>query len=155
MFYPSADEGSCTAALLLDIDAVALVRTGRGHEAVTDQYVNDRPDTVSSLYVSGPSAGVWHRVGGPLPSPTGVSADADLAPGDPGGDSLIRRLFQPLGCTMSIEGPLLDDHFPEWGNSPYDTMTYRLLCRCTSYWRKPPWRAWFSKERTTCRIARC
>src|SRR5262245_47030099 len=39
VFYPEAGDSACTAALLLDVDPVALVR-GRGDE---EQYVNDRP----------------------------------------------------------------------------------------------------------------
>ena len=45
MFYPEAVPERCTAALLLDVDPVGLVRAKRGqHERGTlDQYVNDRP----------------------------------------------------------------------------------------------------------------
>lgn len=52
VFYPEADECRCTAALLLDVDPVWLVRGRKGPagEAGTlDQYVNDRPYVASSL----------------------------------------------------------------------------------------------------------
>ena len=51
VFYPEASEEKCTAALLLDVDPVALVRGKRGqHEGGTlDQYVNDRPFLLSSF----------------------------------------------------------------------------------------------------------
>src|SRR5690349_16044244 len=55
VFYPEATDARCTAALLLDIDPVALVRGMRGFgggEARTlAQYVNDRP-YVASSYLS-------------------------------------------------------------------------------------------------------
>jgi RNA repair, ligase-Pnkp-associating, region of Hen1/PNKP adenylyltransferase domain, C-terminal region len=46
VFYPEADDGRCTAALLLEVDPVALVR-GPGDSV--DHYVNDRPYAASSL----------------------------------------------------------------------------------------------------------
>src|SRR5919202_3822047 len=46
VFYPEAGEDRCTAALLLDLDPVGLVR-GRG--SAIDQYVNDRPYVASSF----------------------------------------------------------------------------------------------------------
>ena len=51
VFYPEATAERCTAALLLDVDPIGLVRGKRGqHEGGTlDQYVNDRPYVLSSL----------------------------------------------------------------------------------------------------------
>jgi RNA repair, ligase-Pnkp-associating, region of Hen1 len=51
VFYPEATSEKCTAALLPDVDPVALVRGKRGqHEGGTlDQYVNDRPYVLSSF----------------------------------------------------------------------------------------------------------
>ena len=46
VFYPEASQQRCTAALLLEVDPVALVR-GPG-DSVT-HYVNDRPYAASSL----------------------------------------------------------------------------------------------------------
>jgi hypothetical protein len=59
VFYPEASEGRCTAALLLDVDPVAMVR-GRGGitHTVLAQYVNDRPYVASSFM----SVGVFERV---------------------------------------------------------------------------------------------
>src|SRR5438309_9793560 len=48
VFYPEASADRCTAALLLDIDPIGLVR-GRGRERTLDQYVNDRPYVASSM----------------------------------------------------------------------------------------------------------
>src|SRR5260370_22290116 len=51
VFYPEATSERCTAALLLDVDPIGLVRGKRGqHEGGTlDQYVNDRPYVLSSF----------------------------------------------------------------------------------------------------------
>src|SRR4030088_1706574 len=52
LFCPWAGDEVCTAALLLDVDPVGLVRgrrgsSGEGH--TLDQYVNDRPYVASSF----------------------------------------------------------------------------------------------------------
>ncbi|MCA1595496.1 MAG: 3' terminal RNA ribose 2'-O-methyltransferase Hen1, partial [Chloroflexi bacterium] len=52
VFYPEATENRCTAALLLDVDPVQLVRgrPGGGRDSgPLDQYVNDRPYAASSF----------------------------------------------------------------------------------------------------------
>ncbi|WP_394334640.1 hypothetical protein [Hymenobacter roseosalivarius] len=52
IFYPEATPERCTAALLLDIDPVALVRNHRGPAGegfALEQYVNDRPYAASSF----------------------------------------------------------------------------------------------------------
>src|SRR5687767_6190988 len=52
VFYPVADDERCTAAILLDVDPVGLVRGKRGADregGLLDQYVNDRPYVASSF----------------------------------------------------------------------------------------------------------
>src|SRR6266536_2080385 len=52
VFYPEASPERCTAALLLDVDPVGLVRSRRGpagEGGLLDQYVNDRPYVASSF----------------------------------------------------------------------------------------------------------
>ncbi|MFV2121710.1 hypothetical protein ACE14D_26075, partial [Streptomyces sp. Act-28] len=56
VLYPEATAERCTAALLLEVDPVTLVRRGRsgpargrGPDAALAQYVNDRPYAASSL----------------------------------------------------------------------------------------------------------
>ena len=46
VFYPEAEDHRCTAALLLEVDPVGLVR---GKSTELDQYVNDRPYVASSF----------------------------------------------------------------------------------------------------------
>ncbi len=49
--YPEVADDRCTAALLLDLDPIALVRAARRHggDDLLAQYVNDRPYAASSL----------------------------------------------------------------------------------------------------------
>src|SRR4028118_364683 len=52
VFYPEADDERCTAALLLDVDPVGLVRGRRGpigDNRTLEHYVNDRPYVASSF----------------------------------------------------------------------------------------------------------
>src|SRR5437588_13101784 len=48
VFYPEASAEQCTAALLLEVDPVRLVR-GPRNAASMEQYVNDRPYVTSSF----------------------------------------------------------------------------------------------------------
>src|SRR5829696_9370431 len=52
VFYPEATDARCTAALLLEVDPVGLVRNRRGPAGEgfsLEQYVNDRPYVASSF----------------------------------------------------------------------------------------------------------
>src|SRR4029077_7358510 len=52
VFYPEVTAERCTAALVLDVDPVGLVRERRGPSGEggrLDQYVNDRPYVASSF----------------------------------------------------------------------------------------------------------
>jgi 3' terminal RNA ribose 2'-O-methyltransferase Hen1 len=40
-----------------------------------------------------------------------------------GGEELLKRLFEPLGYRVTAVNHPLDEAFPEWGNSPYYTLT--------------------------------
>lgn len=131
VLYPEADDRRCTAALLLEVDAVALVRKGKGKgrggapDAALAQYVNDRPYAASSLLAVALSAvfssamkGVCNarpeRAAQPLP----LRVEVPALPAR-GGPELVRRLFEPLGWTVTVEPVALDTEFPEWGDSRY------------------------------------
>ncbi|QUC57188.1 3' terminal RNA ribose 2'-O-methyltransferase Hen1 [Streptomyces sp. A2-16] len=131
VLYPEADEQRCTAALLLEVDAVAMVRRGKGKgrggapDAALAQYVNDRPYAASSLLAVALSAVFSSAMRGmcnarpELPSqarPLRVEVPALPARGGP---ELVRRLFEPLGWTVTAEPVALDSAFPEWGDSRY------------------------------------
>ncbi|GAA3784825.1 3' terminal RNA ribose 2'-O-methyltransferase Hen1 [Streptomyces coacervatus] len=131
VLYPEADDRRCTAALLLEVDAVALVRKGKGKgrggapDAALAQYVNDRPYAASSLLAVALSAvfssamkGVCNarpeRAAQPLP----LRIEVPALPAR-GGPELVRNLFEPLGWTVTVEPVALDAEFPEWGDSRY------------------------------------
>ena len=124
VFYPEANEQICTAALLLDIDPVKLVRNGKEEH----QYVNDRPYAASSFLsvaiaqVFGTALGgkCSHRpelVNTPLP----LVAKIPTLPCS-GGEAVLRRLFEPLGYILTVQQHLLDQKFTDWGNSDYLTV---------------------------------
>ncbi|HEY6373466.1 MAG TPA: 3' terminal RNA ribose 2'-O-methyltransferase Hen1 [Candidatus Sulfotelmatobacter sp.] len=139
VFYPEASRERCTAALLLDVDPVGLVRGKRGqHEGGTlDQYVNDRPYVLSSFLsvamgrafgtaMSGRSKGRQELADQAIPLTAKLAVVACR-----GGEGLIRELFEPLAYSVACEHHPLDEKFPEWGEGPYYsvTLTGRLRLR--------------------------
>ncbi len=126
VFYPEATEDRCTAALLLDVDPVGLVR---GPGGTLDQYVNDRPYVASSFLsvaigqvyrsaMSGTNAAHQALADAPLP----LEATLAVVPCR-GGAALLHRLFAPLGYEVTAERHPLDTAFPAWGESVYYTVT--------------------------------
>lgn len=141
VFYPEATSERCTAALLLDVDPIELVRgRGAGQDGFgLDQYVNDRP-YVASSFMSVAIAEVFRSaLGGrskdrpelaqqPLP----LEATLAVVPArqrDDEGPSLLRRLWEPLGYTLRIEPHPLDEQFPQWGESRYFTVSLQCNVR--------------------------
>jgi len=138
VFYSEVSPDRCTAALLLDVDPVGLVRNRRGpggESGTLDQYVNDRPYVGSSFL----SVAIARIFGSAL---AGTSKDRpDLAkealPLEAriavlpcrGGEGFLRRLFEPLGYEVNTTHHPLDEKFPEWGESPYYTVTLRATVR--------------------------
>ncbi|MFF7948028.1 3' terminal RNA ribose 2'-O-methyltransferase Hen1 [Streptomyces griseorubiginosus] len=131
VLYPEADDQRCTAALLLEVDTVALVRRGKGKvrggapDAALAQYVNDRPYAASSLLAVALSAVFSSAMRGVCAARPELPAQARPlrieVPALParGGPALVRRLFEPLGWTVTVEPVALDAEFPEWGDSRY------------------------------------
>ena len=128
VFYPEATARRCTAALLLDVDPVALVRTARGHAAESftlGQYVNDRPYAASSMLAVALSRVFKTAMAGRCdarPELAAGSLPLDLhVPALPcrGGPALAGKLFGPLGWQVSASPVPLDPRFPGWGESPY------------------------------------
>jgi 3' terminal RNA ribose 2'-O-methyltransferase Hen1 len=127
VFYPEASIEKCTAALILDIDPVELVRGKQAH--TLDQYVNDRPYVASSFLSVAISNVYGTALNGKCPNrpelvDTAIPLSATIsAVPCRGGVSFLHRLFEPLGYTLTIEGYPLDEEFPDWGTSPYYTLT--------------------------------
>jgi 3' terminal RNA ribose 2'-O-methyltransferase Hen1 len=134
VFYPEASEARCTAALLLDVDPVGLIRRGVRFQRF-DQYVNDRP-YVASSFMSVAIARVFN---------TALAGKCSARPELPdealplrariaalpcrGGEDVLRRVFEPLGYTVHATQHPLDEHFPEWGESPYFTVELEATLR--------------------------
>ena len=134
VFYPEATFERCTAALLLDVDTVSLVRS-RDHVLALDQYVNDRPYVASSFLsvaiaevfgtaLHGRCAKRAALVEQPLP----LQAKISVVPCR-GGEVLLKRLFEPLGYFVTAMQHMLDEQHPEWGMSPYYSITLQGTCR--------------------------
>ncbi|WP_159773984.1 3' terminal RNA ribose 2'-O-methyltransferase Hen1 [Streptomyces sp. HM190] len=131
VFYPEAGVEQCTAALLLEVDAVALVRRGKGKgrggapDAALAQYVNDRPYAASSLLAVALSSVFSSAMSGRCTARPDAPGEARPLrveiPALPahGGPDLVAELFEPLGWTVTAEAVPLDTQFPEWGASRY------------------------------------
>jgi 3' terminal RNA ribose 2'-O-methyltransferase Hen1 len=125
VFYPEAGDDLCTAALLLDVDPVGLVRGGGG----MDQYVNDRPYAASSFLSVALSRVMRSAMAGSsrerpelAETPIPLVARIAVLPCR-GGDSFLRRLFEPLGYAVEAVPHPLDEAEPAWGDSRYFTVT--------------------------------
>jgi 3' terminal RNA ribose 2'-O-methyltransferase Hen1 len=138
VFYPEANEQSCTAALLLDVDPVGLVRGRRGPAGdggALEQYVNDRPYVASSFLSVAISQVFGSALAGrskerpeladtPLPLQARLSALPCR-----GGEEVLRRLFEPLSYLVTAQRHTLDAQFPAWGDSLYFTVELRGTLR--------------------------
>ncbi|MBL1100522.1 3' terminal RNA ribose 2'-O-methyltransferase Hen1 [Streptomyces coffeae] len=131
VLYPEATAQRCTAALMLEVDPVALVRRGRGKgrggapDSALAQYVNDRPYAASSLLAVALSSVFSSALRGQckarpeLPErPLPLRIEVPALPAR-GGAELVQRLFTPLGWAVTAEPVALDEEFPEWGDSRY------------------------------------
>jgi len=130
--YPEAGDDRCTAALILDIDPVGLVRGRRGpagEGGLLTQYVNDRPYVASSFLSVALSNVFASAMAGrskerPALAESSIPLEARLSVVPcRGGEVLLRRLFEPLGYTVMVTSHALDARSPEWGASRYFTLT--------------------------------
>lgn len=130
IFYPEVGAQKCTAALLLDIDPVGLVRSAgpKGNDFALEQYVNDRP-YVSSSFMSAAIAKAYSSAlnGRCKDKPELVdvampfTVKLSVLPVK-GGEGVLRSLFEPLGYQINAIQHPLDPAFPEWGYSRYFTV---------------------------------
>ena len=131
VFCCEADSKRCTAALMLELDPVGLVRNrrGPGGEGFSlQQYVNDRPYAASSFLsvaiaqvFSSALAGTSKDRPELAKTPIPLTARISVVPCR-GGEALLRKLFEPLGYTVAATHHPLDETFPEWGEGPYFTV---------------------------------
>jgi 3' terminal RNA ribose 2'-O-methyltransferase Hen1 len=128
VFYPEVGERRTTAALLLEVDPVGLVRGRHGPSGegfALGQYVNDRPYAASSMLavaikdvfrtaLTGRCASHQQLADSALPLELHIPA----LPGR-GGADLARRVFEPLGWQVSATAVPLDPTISDWGESRY------------------------------------
>ncbi|MCP4224476.1 MAG: 3' terminal RNA ribose 2'-O-methyltransferase Hen1, partial [Actinomycetia bacterium] len=129
VFYPEANPHRCTATLLVEVDPIRLSRATKGGWAQNlEPYVNDRPYAASSLL----SVALGRMFGSALAGrceakPELVDRAVELeielpVVGVRGGEEILRRLFEPLGYRVECSPIMLDEQFPEWGESRYLTV---------------------------------
>jgi len=132
VFYSNADDDRCTACLMLDVDPVGMVRgKSAKHNFALAQYVNDRPYVASSFMsvaisqvlgsaMQGRCNARPELVGTPIP----LEARLEVLPVR-GGEQFLRNVFEPMGYIVQAARHVLDDQFPEWGESPYYSVVLR------------------------------
>lgn len=135
IFYPENSKERTTAALLLDIDPIDMVRgkrirTGKGFSLA--QYVNDRPYVASSFLSVALSKAFSTAMNGrcknkPELVDTKMPFEVKISvlPAPKGGELLINKMFEPLGYEVKVERHILDEKFIEWGDSKYYTVTLK------------------------------
>lgn len=136
VFYPEVSAEQTSAALLLDVDPVGMVRgKSRDQSFLLDHYVNDRPYVASSFLsvviaqvfrsaMSGRCKDRQELAETAIP----LSARIDVLPVR-GGADFVERIFAPLGYQVQLTRHPLDERFPDWGESPYFSVTISGTCR--------------------------
>ena len=130
VFYPEAGEARCTACLLVDIDPIELVRgKSKAGGGLLDQYVNDRPYAASSFLSVAIGQVFSTALAGRCPArpelaaqPLPLTAHLPVTPAR-GDEDLVPALFEPLGYEVEMARLPLDERFPDWGDSPYVSLT--------------------------------
>jgi SAM-dependent methyltransferase len=137
VFYPEATETRCTAALLLDVDPIGLVRgrgaAGKGAASgggLDAHYVDDRPYAASSLLAVAMAAVFATAMAGVCKARPELAATAipleihvPALPCRRGGAALAERLFTPLGWRVTAVDAPLDPEFPDWGPAVHHDVT--------------------------------
>ena len=130
VFYPEVSDERTTAALLLDINPIDLARGKLGtRDGGLFDYVNDRP-YVSSSFMSTALVRVFgSAMSGRCDerpelaeSPLNLTACVHMLPCR-GSEELPKEIFEPLGYRVEAKTSVLDEKFPEWGDSPYIDLT--------------------------------
>ncbi|HEY3545086.1 MAG TPA: 3' terminal RNA ribose 2'-O-methyltransferase Hen1 [Propionicimonas sp.] len=128
VFYPEATDERCTAALLLEVDPIALVRGKAGDQRSgfsLAQYVNDRPYAASSMLAVALGRVYRTAIAGRCdarPDLPGRAIPLEIhAPAVPcrGGAAVAEQMFGPLGWQVEATPIVLDPEVPRWGDSRY------------------------------------
>src|SRR5438477_9877683 len=132
VYYPEVGAERCTACLLLDVDSVGMVRGKKPDQSfLLAQYVNDRPYAASSFM----SVAISQVFGSALQGrckdrPELAALEIPFTAGLEvlpvrGGERFLRAVFEPLGYEVEAVRYPLDEQFPDWGDSPYFSVTIR------------------------------
>lgn len=127
VLFPEAGNERCTAAVLLEVDPVGLVKGHRNGGFVLGQYVNDRPYAASSLLavairrlfrtaMAGRCDARPELVAQPIPLQLHLPALPCR-----GSAGLARELFEPLGWQVSATSLPLDPSFRNGASRPIST----------------------------------
>lgn len=124
--FPECSHESCTACVVLDVDPIGLVRGGIG----LDQYVNDRPYVASSLLATALGRVFGTALTGrskdrPELAEQSIPLEIRLPVIALPHESLAREIFEPLGYEVDCRRLPMDEHFLDWGDSPYCELTLR------------------------------
>ncbi|WP_461256622.1 3' terminal RNA ribose 2'-O-methyltransferase Hen1 [Treponema sp. R80B11-R83G3] len=132
IFYPEVSANRCTAALLLDMDPLDLARGKQGSTGGgLFDYVNDRPYVSSSFMNTAISRVYGTAMSGRCEknqalADTALELSATLVMLPCRGDTnMLEKIFAPLGYDVKWENCLLDERFPEWGDSCYVNLTIK------------------------------
>ena len=131
VYYPIIDDSILQVALLLDLNPIDIVRgrhKGNNSYGLFD-YVNDRPYVASSFLSTAIArafrtamAGRCDKYPESVKEKLQLTASITMLPCF-GGETIIQKLFTPLGYTVQVTDFPLDCTFPEWGQSCYFNVT--------------------------------
>src|SRR5207249_4449780 len=134
VFYPETSENRCTAALLLDVDPVGMVRgKSRDQSFLLGHYVSDRPYVASSFMSVAIAQVLGSATSGRCkdrpelvfsPIPTGTRIEVVMVRG---GEGFMHSMFEPLGYLIEAKRHPLDEQFSGWGDSPYYSVTISAI----------------------------
>jgi len=130
VLYPEVSDKRTTAALLLDINPIDLAKGKLGtRDGGLFDYVNDRPYVASSFMSTALVRVFGSAMNGRCDekpqlaeTPLNLTACVHMLPCR-GSEELPNEIFEPLGYTVETRTSVLDEHFPEWGNSSYIDLT--------------------------------
>jgi len=129
VFYPEATEDACTAALILEVDPVGLIRGRSVRLGADDQYVNDRPYVASSLMSVALSRMFGSAMSGTCDRPElpelELPFEVTIATLPCAEDGLANEIFEPLGYSVEATRYPLDEQMPSLGASRLIRLTLR------------------------------
>ena len=130
VFYPEVSNERTTAAFLIDLNPIDLAKgkLGSSMEGLFD-YLNDRPFVTSSFMshsiakvFSTAMGGTCNKMQELADTPLQLTAEVHMLPCR-GGEGFAEEVFKPLGYEVSYKKHILDEKFPEWGDSAYIDLT--------------------------------